>query len=358
MTDELRAETILVVDDQPANVILLERLLGRWGYQSVVTTTHPRDVVALCEQHEPDIVLLDLAMPELDGFAVLAALKPWREADVPLPVIVLTADITVESKRRALASGARDFLTKPFDHDEVRLRVGNLLETRRLQLAARQYNELLEQRVRERTLELELARLEVVERLALAGEYRDGDTQQHARRIGELSTRIAIALGVDDRVVTQLQLAAMLHDIGKLAIPDAVLLKAGPLTEDEREIVKGHALAGAGILGGSTSELLRLAEEVARTHHERWDGGGYPAGLLGAEIPLAARIVAVADVFDALTHARPYKEAWPVEWAITEIVANSGSQFDPAVVTAFLTVVETMPPPAPQWTDRLAAHAF
>jgi putative two-component system response regulator len=331
----LHSCTILVVDDEPANVALLEGLLSRWGYEKVVGTTDPSGAVALCSELEPDLVLLDLAMPGIDGFQVLQLLERLIEGPVPLPVLVLTADITSETKHRALASGARDFLTKPFDHDEVRLRVANLLQTRRLQSDLKEYGDHLEQRVRERTYDLELARFEVLERLARAAEYRDDDTQEHAVRIGTVSAQIATEMGLDDFLVEQLKLAAPLHDIGKIGVPDAILLKAGPLTSAEREVMQRHAVIGANILSGSRSELMQLAEDIARTHHEWWDGSGYPYGLASNEIPLAGRIVAVADVFDALTHDRPYKDAWPVDRAIEEIVAQGRTQFDPAVVEAF-----------------------
>jgi putative two-component system response regulator len=190
--------------------------------------------------------------------------------------------------------------------------------------------------VRLRTSELEQSRVEALERLALAAEYRDDDTQEHAKRIGRTATLLAERLGVasDDR--DRLARAAPLHDVGKIAIPDAILLKPGKLTDQEFDAMKEHAAIGARILGGSASELLRMAEEIARTHHERWDGTGYPSGLRGDEIPLVGRIVAVADVFDALTHVRPYKEAWTVDRAVVEIVAQSGRHFDPRVVDAFM----------------------
>ena len=175
-------------------------------------------------------------------------------------------------------------------------------------------------------------------RLAYVAEYRDDDTGEHTARVGRTAARLGAALELGNHAIDQLRLAAPLHDIGKVAIPDAILLKPGPLTEDELELVRRHTVLGSELLSGSASQLLRVACRVARSHHERWDGRGYPDGLTEARIPLAARIVAVADVFDALTHARPYKRPWPLAEAVTEIAACAGTQFDPAVVRAFMTL--------------------
>ncbi len=198
----------------------------------------------------------------------------------------------------------------------------------------------LEASVAARTEELELARAETLERLARAAEFRDDDTQQHAERIGRLAARVGARMGMEPQVLGDLRRAAPLHDIGKIAVPDAILLKPGRLTEEEFRIVRHHTTAGAAILGGSSSPVLRMAEAIALCHHERWDGGGYPQGRRGDAIPLEARIVAVVDVFDALTHERPYKDAWPLERALEEIRAGAGTQFDPAVVSAFLDLAE------------------
>jgi putative two-component system response regulator len=197
------------------------------------------------------------------------------------------------------------------------------------------------------TPELDLARTETLERLARAAEFRDDDTQQHAERIGLLAAMVGAELGLSAGRVDDLRRAAPLHDVGKLAVPDAILLKPGRLDAAEFAIMRRHTTAGARILAGSSSPVLRLAEQIAMTHHERWDGGGYPRGLSGDSIPLAGRIVAVVDVFDALTHERPYKDAWPVERAIAEIATGAGTQFDPRVVEAFLALVdrdELLPP--------------
>jgi putative two-component system response regulator len=339
-TGRIRVEDlrILVVDDEPSTVALLEALLDWWGHRNVVSTSDSASVEALCDEVDPDLLLLDLHMPAPDGFAIMGRLQRRIRATVSLPVLVLSGDVTATLKRRALAGGARDFLTKPFDLDEVRLRVRNLLEIRALQLAQQRQEQELEERVRARTGELEAARLEVVERLGRAGEFRDDETGEHTRRVGRTALLLAETLGLDAELARRLWLAAPLHDIGKIAIPDAVLLKPGRLTPEEFAVIQSHPTIGAKMLEGSASTLLGLAQEIALSHHERWDGGGYPRGLTGETIPLGGRIVALADVFDALTHARPYKEAWTVEDAVAEITRQRGRQFDPELVEAFLSL--------------------
>ena len=331
----LKQLRILAVDDEDSNLLLLERILERDGYTQVAVTKDPTRVLQLFAETRPDLVLLDLHMPEMDGFELMDRLNTVVGDGPGVPFLVLTADATAETKRRALAAGARDFLTKPLDQIELLLRVRNLLQVQHLQGRLHEHNVNLEEQVAERTRDLEQARLEILERLALAAEYRDDDTQEHAWRIGRTCARLALGLGLPVQEVELIRRAAPLHDIGKIGIPDAILLKPGRLTGQEFDIVKTHAAIGAEILSGSRSPLLRLAQRIALTHHERWDGGGYPNGLAGEEIPLAGRIVAVADVFDALTHERPYKEAWPVGQAVEEIVGQAGRQFDPRLVEAF-----------------------
>src|SRR5688572_2721891 len=332
--DQFKHARILIVDDQVANIELLKRMLEHDGYTSVESTTESATVVPMCAQQPPDLLILDLHMPEPDGFEVLAQLQPWFDGRW-FPVLVVTADVTTEAKQRALSGGARDFLTKPFDMVEVLLRIENLLEVRFLQREARKQNLVLEQLVHDRTRDLDEARVEALSRLALASEYRDDATGEHTQRVGRTSAMIARVMGLPDVQVGLLRHAAPLHDVGKIGLRDSILLKKGRLTEEEREEMKTHISIGRSILSGSRSPLLKMAEEIAWTHHERWDGKGYLTGLTGDQIPLSGRIVAVADVFDALTHRRPYKDAWPVDDAVTQIVAESGTHFDPMVVDAF-----------------------
>jgi putative two-component system response regulator len=336
MDDELLYPSkILVVDDQEANALLLQAVLARAGYTAVEMMTDPLAVVAHCSQHPPDLLLLDWHMPGLGGPEILREIDFLTEEPNWMPVLVLTADSAADTKRQALSLGARDFLTKPIDVPEVLLRVRNLLQTRYLRLELQRHNELLHESVSQRTLELEDAKLEMLDRLALAAEYRDDETGQHANRIGRTSELLALALGLSTAEATLIGHAARLHDIGKIGIADALLLKPGKYTVDELAAMELHPAIGARILSGSNNELLNMAEEIALTHHERWDGNGYPSGLAGDDIPLPGRIVTVADVFDALTHRRPYKDPWPVSVAVREILSEAGTKFDPRVTEAF-----------------------
>lgn len=336
--EELSRSRILIVDDEPANVRVLRRLLEHAGYTELVTETDPRNVEAIFRETLPDLVLLDLHMPHLDGFQVLEGLRPLIPERTYLPVLVLTGDLSPEVRERALSVGAKDFVTKPFEVTEVLLRIRNLLETRYLHRALEAHNATLEHRVQARTQELAGAQVEILRRLALAAEYRDDVTGQHAERVGVLSALIAEALGLPDDQVHLLRQAAPLHDVGKIGIPDAILMKPGPLTTAEFEVMKSHTIIGGRILSGSHFPLLQVARQVALSHHEHWAGGGYTPGLSGEEIPLVGRIVSVADTFDCLTHVRPYKQASSLEDTVAEITREGGRQFDPRVVAAFLEV--------------------
>jgi putative two-component system response regulator len=327
---------ILIVDDEPGNVQLLQRILVREGYRRVTGLSNPREAMAVIDEDRLDVVLLDLHMPVVDGYQILesimTSLDPGRRT---LPVIVLTADATPEARRRALTSGAADFITKPFDVVEVALRIRNTLERHQLHSEVRRQNELLEDRVRARTIELERAQLETFERLALAAEYRDDDTGKHTRRVGGVARAIAEQLGMAATDLDLLERAAGLHDVGKIGVPDGILLKPDRLTPEEFEVVKTHTVIGARILSGSHSPLLQLGEIIAGSHHERWDGRGYH-GLAGEDIPLHARITTLADAFDAMTTDRPYRAARSREEATEEIRRERGGQFDPNVVDVFL----------------------
>jgi putative two-component system response regulator len=324
------AQRIVVVAADDEDGALLARILGAAGYEDVRTASSPPVLDVLLDRWEPDLIMLDLELPGADGFEVLQ-----RIVGAGMPALVLTADNTPTTRRRALGLGAKDFVTKPLDRVEVLLRVGNLLQTRRLQRALEDRNHDLQRWVRARTADLEDARKETLERLALAAEYRDDDTQQHTKRVGRTAALLARQLGLAADTIEHLRHAAPLHDVGKIGIPDAVWLKPGALTDHERKMLEEHTEIGGRILSGSRSPILRLAEQIARTHHERWDGSGYPGGLGGDAIPLAGRVTAVADVFDVLAHPRPHKQAWPLERAVQEILDQAGRQFDPEVVAAF-----------------------
>jgi putative two-component system response regulator len=326
---------VLIVDDEPANVRLLARMLHAASYDHVFTTTQPHEALTMFALHPADIILLDLHMPELDGLQLMQRVHELVEPGEFLPVLMLTGDMSPDVRRRALAAGAMDFVTKPFEVGEVLLRIRNLLHTRFLHRELKQKNEQLEVRVRHRTAELEQARLDILERLARAAEFRDDATGEHTRRVGHVAEQIATELGIDVDEASMIGRAAMLHDIGKIGIPDSILLKPHPLTAEEFEVIKQHTEIGREILAGSTAPLLRVAELIAHTHHERWDGRGYH-GMAGDAIPLEGRIVSVADTFDALVNDRPYRSARSVADALEEMRRERGAQFDPAVLDAFL----------------------
>lgn len=329
---------ILIVDDEPANLKLLEKMLNRQGYGNLTLIEDPREVMQAYERGVPDIVLLDLNMPHLDGFAVLELLKEKFGTTLP-PVLVLTAQQGHGHRLRALENGARDYLTKPFDRAELLARVRNLIEAQLFQKYMRDQNETLEQMVRERTRELRHTRLQIVRRLGRAAEFRDNETGFHILRMSHISVLLARAQGWDDDQCELLLHASPMHDVGKIGIPDRVLLKRGKLDPEEWEIMKTHVAIGAHILDGDDSALLTLAREIALSHHEKWDGSGYPHGLVGDAIPLSGRIVALADVFDALTSERPYKRAWTVEASLEHIHDQSGKHFDPVLVRHFMQLL-------------------
>jgi len=295
-------------------------------------------VSTLCEAHKPDLILLDLRMPYLSGLELLQKLTAESPSEY-LPILVLTSDITPEAKQAALRIGAKDFLLKPFDTTEVLLRVRNLLETRALYKELKLHGETLDQRVQERTRQLAEAQVEILNHLAVVSEYQDDDTSQHTQRIGALAGMVARALGQSEEQIELIKLAAPLHDIGKVGVPNHILLKADHLMPSEYEIMRSHTTVGGEIFAKSKFPVLRLAREIALYHHERWDGMGYPQRLKGEHIPLSARIVAVVDAFDALTQGRPYKKAASFQDATKEIRAQAGHQFDPQVVKAFLSLV-------------------
>jgi len=330
---------ILVIDDNAENVRLVARFLEWAGYLDVEVITDPEVALATIRQTCPDIILLDLHMPKLSGYEILRLLREDESAWCSVPVLVFTADQTAEAKARALECGASDFLTKPGDAQEILLRVKNFLRLRQMHLELERNNTDLTDRVRVRTAELSVARREALETLARAAEFRDDETGQHTKRVGELSASIARELGLSQDEVDTIRLAAPLHDVGKIALPDSILLKPAKLVGEEIATMRRHTDVAEVVFAGMESPLMRLARDIAVSHHERWDGTGYPKGLSQEAIPLAARIVAVADVYDALVHERPYKHAWPHAEAVAEIASQKGKQFDPQVVEAFLKLM-------------------
>ncbi len=334
---------IMVVDDDLDMLKLYSSILRSAGYGNVQTTSDPRGVLALYIEFDPDILVLDIMMPHLDGFQLLKILQNSAANSRPLPILMATAYPTSQNRYEALSQGAVEMISKPFDCAEFLFRVRNLLQIRLALRDAEEQTHALFQELLDRTdelshyqLELKEAQLEVIARLARAGEQHDDETGQHTQRVAVTAGLLAAGLGLDDGEVEIIQRAAPLHDVGKIGVPDSILLKPGRLTEQERKIMQRHCLGGAGLLAGGRSEIVQRAEVIALSHHEKWNGQGYPLGLAGEDIPLEGRILAVADVFDALTHARPYKDAWTHEDAVQEIQNQSGAHFDPKIVNSFL----------------------
>jgi putative two-component system response regulator len=334
---------ILIVDDDQLNRKLMLAMLSPLGHE--IHVAHDgEEALELVHRVGPDLILLDVMMPNVDGYQVLERIKgDTRTREVP--VIMLTALTDTESRIRAFDLGADDFISKPPERTEVIARVRSLLRVKTYHDEMARYRDNLEKEVARITEQLHLAyrnlkmaSLDTIYRLTQASEYKDEDTGAHIQRVSKLSQAIARKMGLPGTVEESILYAAPMHDVGKIGIPDEILLKPGTLDEDEWEIMKTHSQIGARILGGSGSNILKMGEEIALTHHERWDGGGYPHGLEKDRIPITGRIVAVADVFDALTSARPYRGPLPDEKAMALVTEGAGSQFDPNVVNAFLSL--------------------
>jgi putative two-component system response regulator len=354
---ELSTSTILLVDDQESNLVFLEHLLKQKGYKHIVSMPDSRKVLPYIKSHEPDLILLDRSMPYLDGFQILAELKNIIPKNHFVPVIMLTADSSRETRLKALAEGVMDFLVKPLDSIEILNRIHNLLYSRYLHKQQYFHSILLEKTIEARTLELvkanydlekanaslECAHHELLAKLSLAAEYRDDDTGEHAMRVAKMAYLIALQLGLPIATAELILQAARLHDIGKIGIPDHILLKPGKLSFGEMKVMKTHCQIGARLLEGSSSKFLTMAKTIALSHHERWDGKGYPAGLHAEDIPIEGRIVAIADLFDALTSNRSYRPAWSRDEAIQLIIEEKGHSFDPQIVDAFLAVLSAPP---------------
>lgn len=330
---------ILIVDDKEENILLLEDILNKAGYKSVLCTSDPRDVLDLFVSFQPDLLLLDINMPHMSGFEVMDKIKEVFKSDY-LPVLVLTAYHDRETRLHALRVGARDFVSKPFDNEEVLCRIRNLLEVTLAHRHIKNHNTLLDQEVESKTRELHETRLEIIRRLGLAAEFKDRETANHIIRMSKICQVLGVAHGMSADEGELILNASPMHDVGKIGIPDHILMKPDKLDQDEWETMKNHPEIGYRLLDGHTSEIMNAAKVIALTHHEKWDGGGYPRGLSGEDIPLMGRVCAVADVFDALTSKRPYKKPWSMEDATLEIQKYSGGHFDPQLVETFMEVKE------------------
>ena len=326
---------IAIVEDTPVNLVLMQSLVGRLGDHQCHTFSNSLDGLTWCSANAPDLIIVDYMMPDMDGLSFIRRCR----ADDHLrdqPILMVTAAAEREVRYAALEAGATDFLTKPIDKNEFNPRVRNMLRLRASMVAVSRRAEELDEEVRRATEEIHAREQETVTRLARAAEFRDPETGAHILRMAQYSALIAKRVGMPQEDLERLLTAAPMHDVGKLGTPDYILLKQGKLTPEELVIMRTHASIGFEILKDSSSPVLRMAAEIAMSHHEKFDGSGYPAGLSGDAIPLVGRIVAVADVFDALTSRRPYKPAWPIEQAREYLIKGRGTHFDPRCVDEFL----------------------
>lgn len=338
---------VLIVDDNATNLLMFKTLVARFEDCQPFTFNVPGNALDWCADNAPDLILLDYMMPDMDGITFLGRFRAMPGM-AEVPVVMVTADHEKEVRHRALEAGANDFLTKPIDKTEFMARMKNTLALRRSERALANRADWLAQEVKKALSEVEAREREAIFLLAKAAEYRDPETGAHILRMAHFSRLIGAQLGLGENELDLLLAAAPMHDVGKVGIPDAILLKPGKLDDAEFAVMKQHAMIGWNILQGHSAgnRVLDMAAEIALAHHEKFDGSGYPNGLAGEAIPLVGRIVAVADVFDALTSSRPYKSAWPVEEAADMIRQNAGRHFDPACVEAFFAV----------WEDILAVR--
>ncbi len=334
MTTDQEKMKLLVVDDIPENIDVLIGVL-RDDYKIVPAKSGERALTVARSANPPDLILLDIMMPEMDGYEVCARLKA-DEGTSKIPIIFVTAKGEVEDETRGLELGAVDYITKPISPAIVKARVKNHLELNQARQFLESQNEILEERVLERTAEIKRTQQETLIRLMNASELRDTDTGLHIKRIQHYMELLAGKLGMSSEDAEEIGLASTMHDLGKIGIPDNVLLKPGKLDEKEWEIMRTHPAIGAKCLEGSSISMLQTAAVIALSHHERWDGNGYPSGLRQKQIPLEGRMLSIVDVFDALTTERPYKDAWPVEEAVKYIREAIGSQFEPKTTLIFL----------------------
>ena len=336
--ETIKQSRILIIDDQKLHGLFLKKVLTDDGFTNVECLSDPLKALQEFRDYQPEVLVLDLIMPQLDGFQVMEQLTSFRK-DHYLPILALSSEKSSDIRLRALESGATDFLNKPYENIEILFRIRNMIEMRYLHLQVTNQNKILESRVQERTKELRETQLDIIRRLAQAAEFRDNDTGMHIIRMSQYCQKFGVALGLSLEECDLILCASPLHDIGKLGIPDSILLKPGKLTEEEFEIMKTHTTMGMKLLSGSNSPVMKMAQIIAGTHHERWDGTGYPRQLMGDDIPLVGQICSVCDVFDALTSERPYKKAWTTAEAVAEIERMKGRSFSPILVDRFMEIL-------------------
>jgi putative two-component system response regulator len=338
-------QMVLVVDDDEQIRAVMRQLVESLGYRAT-TAVDGTDALEQVSADPPDLILMDATMPRMGGLEAVRHLKR-SDATRIIPIIMVTALHDMDTKVRSLEAGADDFLAKPCELVELKARIASLLKVKAFSDQSRRYQRDLEAEVDRRTRQLEDAlkrqrtmSLEAIYRLSRASEFRDEDTGSHLKRMSNYSAAVARRMGLPRRTIEAILYASPMHDVGKIGIPDQILLKPGKLEPHEMQVMKMHTTIGAEILKGSTTDFLKLGEVIALTHHEKWDGSGYPTGLAGAKIPLAGCITAISDVFDALTTKRPYKEPFPIEKAFSIIREGRGKHFHPEVTDAFFSITD------------------
>lgn len=331
--------SLLLIDDELHSTKLMEAILRQAGFEKITVSNDPREALRLYHEVKPDLLALDMKMPQMDGSEVIRQLTPEIGPNDYFPIMVITGELDAPTKHKVLAEGAKDFLTKPVDAVEVVLRITNQLMTRMLHQQLRLHNDHLEAQVLLRTKVVEQTQLDLLWRLTIASGYREDATGSHAWRVGNLSALLADVAGQSKGQVELIKKTAPLHDVGKIGIPDRLLLKQAPYDADDREAIKQHTKIGSKLLSGSTAPLLLMAREIALMHHERWDGSGYH-GVKGPQIPLSARIVALADAFDVMTHGSSYKAPLSLSEAKAELEREAGKQFDPTLVDFFVKLID------------------
>jgi putative two-component system response regulator len=334
---------ILIVDDQPQNIELIEAHLVNENYD-IVTAVNGKDALKKLSENVIDMILLDVMMPEMDGFEVTRNIRQDEKYRL-LPIILVTALHETENRVRGIEAGCDDFISKPFEKTLLLARIRSLLKVKNYNDLIEKYRIELESKVAEKTNELtdtytkiKHASLETIQKLSRTSEHRDEYTGAHIKRMSRYSEAVARRIGLDEATVDDILYGSSMHDLGKIGIPDSILMKDSKLNPEEWEIMKTHSAIGAAMLEGSDSAVINMGRSIAQNHHEKWDGSGYPASLKGTEIPIAGRIAAIADVFDALTSIRPYKKPFSLEKAFQIIRDGKGNHFDPDVVDAFFDV--------------------